>query len=486
LGIKSLIIDPKGSVYPILQEFLPNIQIFNFGRESVAPGRCNIIECPDWMNVQTHVNMVENILLSVWQVFPPMNMIIHRALTNLFSKDGWSLRENKHGENRTLRDFKQEVLEVQKSMGYSKDTHLDISSAMEMRLNYFTQGQIGYQINCQRSTPIEDLLQKTTIINLQHADNYAEKVVALTFLARLFEYFKKLPTTDKLQTYLIVDEAEHYFGVDQLIAYDDYEKAAAGKAATKKLIEMISQSRAYGLGICISTQSPSKMPREIMVNCNTKIIHKMIDGQDISYLQNSMRLTEKQADMLPALKVGEAMVIDPNNHYPFKLKINLPVGLENAGKGLQTDFIEDLMINQMRDYFLQNEELYNNTEEEEEEEKERTHSDVDKLIEQYLPRESYLTEDDLELQESKAFKELFNRTLKQVYDNDTEKYSEEYRILFFSKFMEEIRQQLTYGEKKEAVLEFFIKGFDLHFNSTPESRWKIVNRIIAIIRSWEK
>ncbi|MGC9780580.1 MAG: ATP-binding protein [Candidatus Heimdallarchaeota archaeon] len=72
---------------------------------------------------------------------------------------------------------------------------------------------------------------------------------------------------------------------------------------------MIAQSRAFGLGIAISTQSPSKLPREIMINCNTKIIHKIIDGHDISLLQHSMRLTNGQANMLPALKIGEALVM---------------------------------------------------------------------------------------------------------------------------------------------------------------------------------
>ncbi len=186
LGIKSLIIDPKGTIFPILQKFIPDIQIFNFGKETVAPGRCNILECPNWMNVQTHLNLVENILLSVWQIFPPMNMILHRALSRLYNTDGWSVRHNKHGENRTLVDLQKEIRNITRKMGYSQETHTDITSAMEMRLDYFMQGQIGTQINCLRSIPIEDLLEKTTIISLEHANNYAEKVVVLTFLGRIF------------------------------------------------------------------------------------------------------------------------------------------------------------------------------------------------------------------------------------------------------------------------------------------------------------
>ncbi|MCE7744826.1 MAG: ATP-binding protein, partial [Candidatus Heimdallarchaeota archaeon] len=481
LGIKSLIIDPKGVVFPILREFLSDIHVFEFGKESTAPGRCNILECPEWMDVQTHLNLVENILLSVWEIFPPMNMILHRALSRLFNSDGWSVRLNKHGKNRILGDLKKEIHKIQRKMGYSKETHLDISSAMEMRLNYFMQGQIGTQINCSRSIPIPDILEKTTILSLQHANNYAEKVVVLTFLGRIFEFFKKKSTTDNLRHFLIVDEAEHYFGVDQLNYYDDYEKASAGKAATKKLVEMIAQSRAYGLGIEVATQSPSKLPREIMINCNTKIVHKIIDGSDISYLQGSMRLTEGQANMLPALSVGEALVIDVNNPYPFKLKISIPSGMETAGKGVQADYIENLMRDQMKQYFLENHEMF-----EIKDEREITTESVDALVALYLPKESLLTEDDNRLMRMDSFGKMFKRTVNRIFGMESEDYTEEYHILFLAKFVEIWQRQITNGHQKAAVVEFFDKAFRLHFQYTPEGRDKIMRWIITIVKISEE
>lgn len=483
LGIKSLIIDSKGVVFPILREFLSDIHVFEFGKESTAPGRCNILECPEWMDVQTHLNLVENILLSVWEIFPPMNMILHRALSRLFNSDGWSVRLNNHGKNRTLNDLKKEIHKIQRKMGYSKETHLDISSAMEMRLNYFMQGQIGAQINCPRSIPIPDILGKTTIVSLQHANNYAEKVVVLTFLGRIFEYFKKKSTTDNLRHFLIVDEAEHYFGVDQLNYYDDYEKASAGKAATKKLVEMIAQSRAYGLGIEIATQSPSKLPREIMINCNTKIVHKIIDGSDISYLQGSMRLTEGQANMLPALSVGEALVIDVNNPYPFKLKVLIPDGMKTAGKGVQADYIENLMREQMKQYFLENNEMF---ETKNEDESDITAESVDALVALYLPKESLLTEDDEKLMLMDSFSKMFKRTVNRVFGLESDDYTEEYHILFLAKFVEIWHRQISNGDQKAAVVEFFDKAFRLHFQYTPEGRDKIMRWIITIVKIWEE
>jgi len=483
MGIKSLIIDPKGVVFPLLNDFLPDIRVFNFGKESVAPGRCNILECPEWMDVQTQLNLVENILLSVWQIFPPINMILHRALSELYDSDGWSVKNNTHGENRTLEDLRKIIHKIQSSMGYSRETHLDISSAMEMRLNYFMQGQISSQINCQRSIPIKDILGKTTIINLQHANNYAQKVVTLTFLGRLFEYFKKKPTTDDLKHYLVVDEAEHYFGIDQLLLYDDYEKAAAGKAATKKLIEMIAQSRAYGLGIALATQSPTKLPREIMINCNTKIIHKIIDGEDIAFLQKSMRLTEGQANMLPALGVGEALVTNPDNPHPFMIKVGLPIGLDQAGKGVQTDYIENLMREQMRSYTMNNSELFA---EENTTKKEVTEESVEKLVQLYLPKTSLLTEDDDRLMQMKSFKKMFSKTMDRVFGKESHNYTEEYRILYLSKFVDIWRRQISKGTQKAAVVEFFDKAFRMHFNYTPEGRDKIMRWIITIVKIWEE
>ncbi len=296
----------------------------------------------------------------------------------------------------------------------------------------------------------------------------------------MVEYFKKKSVTGQLLHYLIIDEAEHYFGVDQLILYDDYEKAAAGKAATKKLIEMVAQSRAYGLGIGIATQSPSKLPREIMINCNTKIVHKIIDGDDISFLQRSMRLTEGQADMLPALEIGEALVIDPNNPYPFKLKVTLPEGLADAGKGVQADYKENMMIEQMREYFLENEDLYK-----EQEKPEITHEMVDDLVEIYLPKTSLLTEHDDKLMRMNSFQKMFKKTLSRVFGKESGDYTEEYRIIYLSRFVELWRRQISNGDQKAAVVEFFDKTFRMYFDYTPEGRDKIMRWIITIVKTWE-
>jgi len=495
LGIKSLIIDPKGTIFPLLQPFIPDIQVFEFGKNSTSLGKCNILECPDWMDVQTHFNLVENILLSVWQVFPPMNMVIHQALTHLFNTDGWNIKKNEHGKNRTLNDLQREIEQVEKEMGYSRDTHLDISSALKMRLNYFTHGQIGDQINCHRSIPIEDLLEKTTIISLEHANSYAEKVVVLTFLGRIFEYFKQKPITDNLRHFLTVDEAEHYFGLDQLLVYDDYEKAAAGKAATKKLIQMIAQSRAYGLGIAISTQSPSKIPREIMINCNTKIIHKVIDGQDISYLQKSMRLTDGQADMIPSLKVGEAIVMDPINSYPFKVKIILPEGLTEFGKGIHSKQKEKMMGERMRDYFLKNVDLYRTKINEDNEMNHNTQDDDTFFDEEIFDEESYtflkdenrneslLTEADYELLHSPFFRRLFYDTLNFTFKKEN-KISESKRTALFAGFLDFCFKVLKNNEQKESVIEFISKAFDHYFKHNPRAKQKVMEKVSSIVESW--
>ena len=488
INIKSLIIDPKGTIFATLRSFIPDLQVFNFGNESIAPGRCNILECPDWMDVHTHVNLLENILLSVWQVFPPMNMIIHRALTKLFNSDGWSVEKNCHGKNRTISDLKETINQIMNEMGYSQKTHSDISSAMNMRLDYFIEGQIGTQINCQKSMPIEHLLNKTTIISLEHANSYAEKVVVLTFLGRIFEYFKQLETTDELKHYLIVDEAEHYFGIDQLVNYDDYEKAAAGKASTKKLIEMIAQSRIFGLGIAIATQSPSKLPREILVNCNTKIIHRIIEGYDISVLQKSMRLTEGQANMLPALAIGEVLIMDPINPYPFKLKIDLPYDLTIAGKGITQNQKNDMMIKQMKFYFENNRDLFTNFN------KERSFDDsfsnifndeIDDPFNSKLNQESLLTSYDKKLLNSPFFRMLFKDTINHVFNDSRSKIPKNLREKFFSDFLDFCKHILENGHIKGSIIEFIDILFDQNYERNEEQKERILEEAKSIIQDFE-
>ena len=93
---------------------------------------------------------------------------------------------------------------------------------------------------------------------------------------------------------------------------------------------ILSEVRAYGQGVMVVDQVPSRLVEDAVKNTNIKIIHKVVAADDAKILAESMGLTQEQQNVIPKLAIGQAIlgglniadVESPNSADIFLAKID--------------------------------------------------------------------------------------------------------------------------------------------------------------------
>jgi len=82
---------------------------------------------------------------------------------------------------------------------------------------------------------------------------------------------------------------------------------------------MLSEIRAYGEGVLIAEQIPTKLAPDAVKNTNLKIVHRLLAGDDREVLAATMNMSEAQSRYLTTLKPGQAVVHAEGADHPYLL-----------------------------------------------------------------------------------------------------------------------------------------------------------------------
>ena len=106
-----------------------------------------------------------------------------------------------------------------------------------------------------------------------------------------------------------------------LVAVDEVHNVAGGEDGL--LSRLAAEGRKDGLYLVIATQSPSLIPVRLIANTNTKIVHAIRSHRDLEVVRNAIYLPESQAQRLPSLDKGEALLHSPSHPQPIFIKVSL-------------------------------------------------------------------------------------------------------------------------------------------------------------------
>lgn len=170
-----------------------------------------------------------------------------------------------------------------------------------------------------KGTPLEDIVNKNqlTVIDLSDADERVSETIVATIGRRIFEarkaYVKEGDGNLQIPTFLIVEEA-HNFAPRSM-----EERPVLSKNVLKKIAR---EGRKFGVGICIVSQRPSKLDSDVLSQCNTQIIMKIVNPSDQEYIRQSVEtVTEDIVRDLPSLSRGEAIIVGSAIRLPVTVRI---------------------------------------------------------------------------------------------------------------------------------------------------------------------
>ncbi|MDH7506515.1 MAG: DUF87 domain-containing protein [Candidatus Thermoplasmatota archaeon] len=183
----------------------------------------------------------------------------------------------------------------------------------------------------EEGTPTSDLVVKgkCTTINMKGVPPDVQDVVVARLTKELFNDRK----AGKIPPFLfIVEEAHNYC-----------PERGFGTAVSSNILRTVaSEGRKFGMGLCVVSQRPAKVDKNIISQCNTNIILKVTNPNDLKAIIQSVEgLTNATYDEIQRLPIGVALISGAGLQMPLMAEIRTretnhggkSVGISKPGAG---------------------------------------------------------------------------------------------------------------------------------------------------------
>lgn len=311
--------------------------IFSLGDETTSPFRLNPFELLPGVRLEAHIGQLQTCFDAALPQFGILPSIVAESLELIYRDKGWRLTDmgGRQVENLfpTMRDMLRKVIQVAESRGYAGETYHNIRAAAAGRIGNLLRGSRGSMFDCQRSIPMELLMSRPVILELNDL-NQQDKAMTMMFLLMLLREYREQHKSKNLQHLTVVEEAHNV--LENVKSVGASEVAADTKAkAVEAFSTMLAEVRAYGEGILISDQSPDKLSPDAIRNTNLQIAHQLRHKVDREAIAAAMLMSDAQQEFLGKLAVGQAAIFQTG--YDRATFVQVPDYKDAAGLGEPTD-----------------------------------------------------------------------------------------------------------------------------------------------------
>lgn len=337
-----MVIEPAKKEYRNIN--LPNdedLTIYTLGKPELHCLQFNPFYIQYGINLQTHIDSLKDLFNASFSFYGPMPYILEKCLYNIYRKKGWNLTLGYHPflintkskrdvfdsdymkkqyalkAHRylfpTMQDLKDEVKRyIEEEMQYDSEVGGNVKTAIMARLESLCVGSKGFMFNTNKPIPMEPLMQKNVIFELEGLADDSDKAfcvgLLVIFINEYRQIFKDEHSSEKLglQHLLVIEEAH------RLLKNVDTERSTENMGNPKgKAVEhfsnMIAEMRSYGQGVIIAEQIPSKLAPDVIKNSSNKIIHRVVSSDDQALVANTIGMEPADAVYLGNLKTGYAL-----------------------------------------------------------------------------------------------------------------------------------------------------------------------------------
>ena len=301
--IPFLVIEPAKNEYRALIQSIPELQVFTPGKNFISPFVFNPFVPPKNVRLETYKSTLKTAFAAGVSMSTPLDKIFEDTINNCYSDFRWLdfYTTDSKGIVFNITDFIKCFQETFDEIGYTGEAK-NIGRAGIVRLKSLVNLFDNYF-----SIPIEDILQKPTIIELAAIENSEQKalIIALLLLSILSYVNANYIGEGGLRNFILMEEAHVLLDADTNVGEGSANPSAIAQGLVKR---MLAEIRSYGVGIAIADQSPRKVGVDIVALTDIKVAFRLVEGQDKEILANSTSMTETQMSRLAKLKPGEAFL----------------------------------------------------------------------------------------------------------------------------------------------------------------------------------
>ncbi|RFS81683.1 ATP-binding protein [Actinomadura spongiicola] len=338
-GVPWLVVEPAKAEYRLMAARLPDAEVITIrpgDTEAIAAG-INPLEPaagPDGrpFPLQTHADLVRALFLAAFDADEPFPQVLSAALTRCYERLGWDLALGEPSvpgaapRHPTLADLQAAAEQVVTEIGYGQEITDNVRGFVRVRLSSLRLGTTGRFFEGGHPIDFDALLRRNVVLEIEDVGDDRDKAFLMgTVLVRLVEHLRMRQRAGEgagLRHLTVFEEAHRLLRRS--------EQAGPASHAVETFASLLAEIRAYGEGLIVAEQIPSKLVPDVIKNTAVKIVHRLPARDDRDAVGATMNITDAQSRFLVTLTPGEGAVFTDGMDYPHLVRMPDGSHLEKA------------------------------------------------------------------------------------------------------------------------------------------------------------
>ena len=324
-----LAIEPAKSEYAAMAgrvEGIGQVTVINPSDPQAIPLSINPLAPEPGYPVQAHIDMVRALFQAAFDAEEPFPQIMSQALQRVYEANGWDVVTGGGLPGAlaapaipTLEQLQRTALRVIEDVGYGKELQADVRGFVDVRLRSLRIGSAGRFFEGGHPADISELLRGNVVLAIEDVANDEDKAFLMgTLIIRIVEHLRlgaRIQKAAGLRHVIVIEEAH------RLLRNRGQERASSH--AVELFAGMLAEIRAYGEGIVVAEQIPSKLVPDVVKNTALKVVHRLPAQDDRQLVGAAMNLDEEQSRQVVSLEPGIAAVFADGMDRPLRVRIPL-------------------------------------------------------------------------------------------------------------------------------------------------------------------
>lgn len=277
------------------------------------------------MRVLSHIDRLKASFSSAFPMQDILPVIMEHLLYKLYTDKCPLLDDDDFGTMANIKNKKFPTLssidddfigDLMDEIGYARENTQNISAALRTRFRSLKYGWKNKLLNNSRLTGIswDDLFGSPVVVNLSYAGDDQDRAFIMSVLLQfLYEY--RIAESEAGRISFKANECRHLVVVEEahrVMGRNDNPESPQYKSGLM-FSNFLSEVRAYGQGMMVVDQVPTRLIEDAIKNTNVKIIHKLVASDDSQRVAECIGLTPEQQKVIAKLSIGQAVLAGFNS-----------------------------------------------------------------------------------------------------------------------------------------------------------------------------
>lgn len=343
-SIPVLILEPVKREYRDLVANMKNSRVFTVERP-VVPLLINPFCVPKEVPLGEYRSSLLSAFKAAFSLPDPLPALFEKAISEAYTLNGWTDISTSTDSNVSIfdmADFIRIFKRVIARSSYSNEVKGNMMSGGAFRLQSLIE-RCPRTFDTIHSTSVEDLLNGCTVLEMGSLEPEQKSLVSALTLISILAYLKATRKSDHhLRNIILIDEAHALLDQGE---GSTQEERALNSTMTQLMINIITEIRAYGVGVIFSDQSPSRVGGRMLDNVDS-IISFRLSGEEAEILRTHSGADNNFCNVLPLMSAGEFVL---KNRF---LRSALPIRMEYAPAKEQLEHVSDEHIVRAQSMYL--------------------------------------------------------------------------------------------------------------------------------------